>query len=81
MIVTQYPNNTITTLGGLWDEEFVEDGSNLPKAQNFTNHLLEEIRAGLHDGCAVWGFTDNAVWSQVWNKGMSKVRHMFYLAV
>jgi hypothetical protein len=76
-IVTQYPDMTITARDGLWDELFAEGGSNLREAQNFGNHLLEEVKSGNHDGCAVWAFTDNAVWSYVWNKGMSFIRNLF----
>jgi hypothetical protein len=43
------------------------------------NHLLQEIREGLQDGCKVWAATDNLVWSAVWNKGLSSARHLFYL--
>ena len=80
-IVTQYPDLTIQARDGLWDEVFAEGGSNLRDVQNFGNHLLEEIRAGMHDGCALWAATDNAVWSAVWHKGMSSVKHLFKIAV
>ena len=80
-IVTQYPDMTLTGRDGLWDELFAEGGSNLREAQNFGNHLLDEVKSGNHDGCAVWAFTDNAVWSYVWNKGMSSVKHLFRIAV
>jgi len=53
-IATQYPDLSITTRGGLWEDEFAEGSSNLREAQNFGNHLLDEIKAGKHDGCAVW---------------------------
>ncbi|KAL7532942.1 hypothetical protein ACHAXR_006517 [Thalassiosira sp. AJA248-18] len=76
-IITQYPDLHIDGRDGLWDEDFAEGGSNLREAQNFANHLLLEIRSGKHDGCAVWAATDNAVWSQVWHKGMASVRHLF----
>ena len=36
---------------------------------------------GRHTGCTLWGFTDNAVWSQVWTKGMSSVQHLFDLTL
>ena len=80
-IATQYPDGHLTMRGGLWQESFADGGSNLREAQNFGNHLLEEISSGRHDGCALWGFTDNAVWSHVWSKGMSTVRHLFSLAL
>ena len=41
------------------DGDFVAGGSNLREAQNQVNQLLQEIRAGLRDGCEVWAFTDN----------------------
>ena len=75
-IGTQYPDSSLATRGGLWDMAFAEGGSNLREAQNFGNHLLHEVKSGKHDGCAVWAFTDNAVWSAVWNKGMSSVKHL-----
>ena len=80
-IVTQYPDLRLDSRDGLWEELFAEGGSNLREAQNFANHLLVEIRSGKHDGCAVWAGTDNAVWSAVWHKGMSTVKHLFNLAV
>ncbi len=49
------------------------------EAQNQVNHLLHEIRMGMHDGCKVWAATDNSVWLAVWNKGSSSARHLFYL--
>jgi len=80
-IATQYPSGAIETREGLWEKSFSEASSNLREAQNFGNHMLEEIRSGKHTGCALWAFTDNAVWSQVWTKGMSSVRHLFNLAL
>jgi len=80
-IATQYPDTTISFRDGLWSEAFAEGGSNLCKAQNFGNHLLHEVLASKHDGCAVWAGTDNAVWSAVWNKGMSSVKHLFNIAL
>ena len=77
--VTQYPNGRLTSHEGLWDFQFAEGGSNLREAQNQVNHLLYEIKAGKHDGCELWAATDNSVWSAVWNKGISKARHLFYL--
>ncbi len=78
---TQYPDGTLTLQEGLWDLQFSKGGSNLRKAQNQVNHLLLEIRGGKHDGCELWAATDNSVWSAVWNKGMSKARHLFYLVL
>jgi hypothetical protein len=66
---------------GLWDPEFAVGGSNLREAQNQVNHLIAEIRAGLHDGCEVWDATNNSVWSTVWNKGLSSAQHLFYLVL
>lgn len=80
-IVTQYPDMKLTSRDGMWDEVFAEGGSNLREAQNFANHCLNEIRSGMHDGCSLWAATDNAVWSAVWHKGMSSVKHLFKLAV
>ena len=77
-IATQYPDMTISFRDGLWSEAFAEGGSNLREAQNFGNHLLHEVLAGKHDGCAVWAGTDNAVWLAVWNKGMLSAKHIFY---
>ena len=79
--VTQYPDGTLSMREGLWDPQFADGGSNLREAQNQVNHLFHEIRAGKHDGCEVWVATDNSVWSSVWNKGMSKARHLFYLVL
>lgn len=78
---TQFPTMEIQGRDGLWDPSFAEGGSNLREAQCQVNHLLGEIRAGDHDGCEIWCFTDNAVWSAVWNKGMSSARHLFLLIV
>ena len=75
-IITQHPDLSTETRDGLWDELFAEGGSNLREAQNFGNHLLQEVKAGKHDDCAVWACTDNSVWSAVWNKGMSTVKHL-----
>ena len=35
----------------------------------------------MHDGCAVWAGTDNAVWSAVFNKGILFVKHLFKIAL
>jgi hypothetical protein len=78
---TQYPDGSIKSRRGVWDEGFAKGDSNLHEAQNQVNHLLNEVRAGLHDGCAVWAFTDNGCWSAVWRKGLSTARHLFQLVV
>lgn len=80
-IVTQYPDMKLECRDGLWDTVFAKGGSNLREAQNFANHCLEQIRSGKHDGCSLWAGTDNAVWSAVWHKGMSSVKHLYNLAV
>jgi len=43
--------------------------------------MLLEMKDGKHDGYAIWAGTDNAVWSLIWNKGMSTVKHLFLLAL
>jgi hypothetical protein len=43
--------------------------------------IFYEIIAGRHDGCKLWAATDNSVWSAIWNKEMSKARHLFYLVL
>lgn len=78
---TQFPDGRILGRRGVWDPKFAEGGSNLREAQNQVNHLLAEVRAGLHDGCALWAFTDNAVWSAVWRKGLSTSRLLFNLVL
>ena len=45
------------------------------------NHHLKEIREGRQDGSEIWLATDNAVWSQVWHKGMSTAKHLFKLVL
>ena len=60
---------------------FSEGRSNLRETQNFKNHLLGEVQAGTHDGCAVWAATENAVRSAVWSKGMSSGRYLFKIAL
>lgn len=77
----QYPNLEVRGREGLWDESFAEGGSNLREAQCQVNHLLAEINAGLHDGCEVWAFSDNAIWSMVFNRGSSSARHLFKLVL
>ena len=78
---TQYPDGMVQSREGLWESGFAQGGSNLREAQNQVNHLLWEIRAGMHDGCELWAATDNAVWSAVWTKGMSNARHLFDLVL
>jgi len=78
---TQYPDGHVESREGLWDERFAEGGSNLREAQNQVNHLLGEVKAGKHDGCELWCVTDNAVWSSVWQKGMSSAKHLFKLVL
>ena len=80
-IITQYPDLYTETYDGLLAELFAEGGSNLREAQNFGNHLLHKVKAGKHDSCAVWACTDNSVWSAVWNKGMSTMKHLFNIAL
>ncbi len=58
---TQYPDGTLTSRERLWDLQFAAGGSNLWEAQNQVNHLLYKIRAGKHDGCKLWGATDNSI--------------------
>ena len=78
---TQFPDMTLRGRDGLFLDDFARGGSNLREAQNQVNHLLDDIKAGLHDGCEVWCATDNAVWSAVWNKGLSTARHLFNLVL
>jgi hypothetical protein len=78
---TQFPDGTIRGRRGVWDPKFAEGGSNLREATNQVNHLIREIRTGIHDGCELWAFTDNAVWSAVWLKGLSTAKHLFDLVL
>ena len=78
---TQYPDLNIRGRRGVWEPSFAEGGSNLREAQGQVNHLIQEVRAGLHDGCEVWAFTDNACWSAVWLKGLSTAKHLFKLVL
>ena len=75
------PGSKIVGREGLWEEEFAEGGSNLREAQCQVNHLLTEIEAGLHDGCEIWAFSDNAIWSMVFTKGLSTAKHLFNLVL
>ena len=77
----QYPDMVLDGRVGLWMAGYAEGGSNVREGTNMTNHLLEDIKAGKHDGCEVWCFTDNSVWSYVWTKGLSTARHLFYLVL
>ena len=78
---TQFPNGLVQGRRGIWLQSFAEGGSNLREAQNQVNHLLREIVAGKHDGCAIWAFTDNGCWSAVWRKGLSTAKHLFDLVL
>lgn len=78
---TQYPDGTIRGRRGVWKADFAEGGSNLREAQNQVNHLISEIRAGMHNGCEVWAITDNGCWSAVWLMGLSTAAHLFYLVL
>lgn len=78
---TQYPELELEGQDGLWLTKFSEGGSNSREAQNIVNHLLFKINADKHTGGEVWCATDNAVWSAVWNKGMSSAKHLFKLVV
>jgi hypothetical protein len=78
---TQFPDGTIKGRCGVWKAEFATGGSNLREAQNQVNQLLQEVRAGLHDGCELWAITDNGCWSMVWLKGLSTAIHLFALVL
>lgn len=78
---TQFPEEEVVLRDGLWDEVFSFKSSNLREATNIGNNLLRDIESGVHDGCEVWVAVDNAVWSAVWNKGMSSARDLFNLVV
>eukprot|EP00956_Cyclotella_meneghiniana_P007544 scaffold10186_cov44-Cyclotella_meneghiniana.AAC.4 len=78
---TQFPNGSIRGRRAVWLKTFAEGGSNLREATAQVNHLINEIQTGVHDGCAVWAFTDNAVWSVVWLKGLSTAKHLFELTL
>ena len=61
LIATHCADLTVSFYDGLRDESYVFGGSNLRKDQQFGNHLLYEVQAGIHDGCAVWVGTNNVV--------------------
>ena len=77
----QYPDSVLDGRVGLWEAGYASGGSNLREGTNMANHLLQDIKAGKHDGCEVWCFTDNSVWSYVWTKGLSTAKHLFYLVL
>ena len=79
--VLQYPDGSTERRDGLWMPSFAKGGSNLREASAQVNHLLNDVRAGCHDGCEVWCATDNVVWSHIWHKGMSTVKHLFTLVL
>ena len=79
--VVQFPELRLNASDGLWDEGFAEGGSNLREAMCFGNKALLDVRSGVHDGCALWAATDNAVWSHVWSNGMSSAIHLFDLVL
>ncbi len=58
---TQFSVGMVMSREGLWEPDFSGGGSNLREAQNQVNHLLHEIRMGMHNGCKVWAATNNAV--------------------
>eukprot|EP00986_Skeletonema_menzelii_P016382 scaffold14397_cov80-Skeletonema_menzelii.AAC.1 len=75
------PGHGLVGREGLWKEDFAAGGSNLREAQCQVNHLLAEIEAGVHDGCEIWAFSDNAIWSMVFTKGSSSAKHLFDLVL
>ena len=77
----QFPNLLLEGRDGLWHTEFASLGSNMREAQNIVNHLTLEILSGRHDGCEIWSFTDNFVWSAIWLKGSSSAKHLFDLVL
>ena len=79
--VLQYADGSTERRDGLWMPSFAGGGSNLREATAQVNHLLSDVRAGRHDGCEVWCATDNAIWSYIWHKGMSTVKHLFTLVL
>ena len=77
----QYPELVIEERDGLWTEGFAQKSSNTREGFNIGNHLKKDISDGKFDGCEAWVGTDNSTWSAVCTKGMSSVRHLFYLWV
>jgi hypothetical protein len=65
---TQFPKGTIRNRQGVWSSEFAAGESILWEAQNQVNHLLNKIRSGCHNGCALWASTDNGDFSAVFLK-------------
>ncbi len=51
---TQFPDMVFSGHDGLWCEVFALGGSNLREAQAQVNHLLQDVRQGLHNGCEIW---------------------------
>ena len=80
-LVPQYPNGSTERRDGLWMPSFAVGGSNLRDATAQVNRLLSDVQAGRNDGCEVWCATDNAIWSYIWHKGMSTVKHLFALVL
>ena len=78
---TQFPDLKIRGWRGMWLADFASGGSDLREATHHVNHLIREIQEGLHDGCELWAFTDNGVWSAVWLKGLSTAKHLFTLVL
>jgi len=73
---TQFPKGTIRNRQGVWSSEFAAGESILWEAQNQVNHLLNKIRSGCHNGCALWASTDNGDFSVVFLKGLSTAIHL-----
>jgi hypothetical protein len=73
----KYLDETIRGQRGLWDQKFTKGGSSLCETQHHVNHLKNKIRAGLHNVCTLWDFTDNSVWSEIWRNGLSTAVHLF----
>jgi hypothetical protein len=79
--VIRFPDGMVMSCEGLWEPDFAVGGTNLREAKNQVNHLLHEIRMGMHNGCKVWVATNNSVWLAIWNKGSSSAQHLFYLVL
>jgi hypothetical protein len=77
----QYPSLIFEGRDGLWTQEFSKNTSNLREAQNLVNYAMHDIQAHKHDGCEVWIFTDNSVFSYVFQKGLSTSKDLFYLVL